>query len=983
MAAPDRRPSDEEIAELIGITRRDPGSPAFVDLGDAYLALGRPRDAVEVGRAGLTAAPDHVEGRLMVARAQAALHQWKEAQTDLLKVVKADRSNRRGFALLGEVLLRRSDYERAIPVLQHAQNLDPANPAVLALLKRARGGQPLDPPAPIPTPMSARRSGLAPPPPPGNEAPTKIEPRPAALAASLDRLAQEPPRPPARVPSPPPAPGRGKGPTRPPPRAAARAAAPLYEDGPTSVAERGHRPPTDVEATTVRGDPTEVSPPLRDFDDEATKGRAPAKPRLPLEPTNDSRPVAAVGDGAAVRPRVIPSAKPVNAAAASLRRSAAVGEGYLNDLLTGGLLDVPGVRVAESDYQIAPGKRWGRSTTRTFIALFVLLVLGTGAGVGWYLHSEQQKAEELAAHRAAATRAMRTASWDGLQKSLAELQQALELDSSSALTFAEVAQASALEHLLYGAPPTETVSRAVTGAARDITRPDQPGYRELVIARAALSLADLADTPNPGDALAKTRSALEGWIAGHADDRVATWLLARARLAAGERSAAMVGLEQASEAPSDADKLVVAMIDRADLLLDDGKPADALALYDQALKLAPDHPLAMVGKAMAQTDSDASADKSMTDLSVALGKQQGPRVAAYVQLWLAYANHTLEYYRPAREALDKATKVTEPRFLARVALLRALMGDLKGAAEARAGVTWYGKAKPESDPIVSLADAELLLASGLPQRALDTAKGDSVRAHLLRGQALLDLGKAKEALDELEPAEKAAPETDEVDILYQEAKMIASHGKDRRDAAAALDAAARHAKTKLGRHAQGVAMLDTGANASDVRSRLEQALDGITEEEPNPVAYRTHTALARLDLSADPPDLDGAAKELEAATTANPGYLPALALRAKVVLGKGDPDTALSLLEPIVKEQDALTPDTELTLAEALVSHKGATDADKADAKAALERAKDGGASKTEIGRIAAMIDPALPEAMGVPAPPAAPGDTSHHHRGR
>ena len=92
----------------------------------------------------------------MLARAHAAMHQWKEAQGELLRVVKVDRSNRTGFALLGEVLLRRSDYERAVPVLQHAQNLDPTSPAILSMLKRARSGQALDPPAPIPTPVPPR-----------------------------------------------------------------------------------------------------------------------------------------------------------------------------------------------------------------------------------------------------------------------------------------------------------------------------------------------------------------------------------------------------------------------------------------------------------------------------------------------------------------------------------------------------------------------------------------------------------------------------------------------------------------------------------------------------------------------------------------------------------------------------------------------------------------------------------------------------------
>src|SRR4029078_12983603 len=166
MVDPDRRPTAQEIEELIDLVRRDPASPAFIDLGEAYLALGRPRDARQVGTVGLGAAPDNLEGRIMLASAYAAMHQWKEAQGELLRVVKVDRSSRQGFALLGEVLLRRQDFERAVPVLQHAQNLDPTSPQILAMLKRARAGQPLDPPPPLPIPVPPRGAARSVPPPP-------------------------------------------------------------------------------------------------------------------------------------------------------------------------------------------------------------------------------------------------------------------------------------------------------------------------------------------------------------------------------------------------------------------------------------------------------------------------------------------------------------------------------------------------------------------------------------------------------------------------------------------------------------------------------------------------------------------------------------------------------------------------------------------------------------------------------------------------
>src|SRR6186713_1662196 len=192
MVDPDRRPSAQEIEELIDLVRRDPRSPAFIDLGEAYLSLGRPRDAVQIGNMGLQNAPDNLEGRVMLARAHAALHQWKEAQGELLRVVKVDRSNRVGFALLGEVLLRRNDYERAVPVLQHAQNLDPTSPQILSMLKRARGSQPLDPPPPIPQPVPPRGEtnyGISLDEAPSSRMPAAPMPRPGAVVPRSNPIA--------------------------------------------------------------------------------------------------------------------------------------------------------------------------------------------------------------------------------------------------------------------------------------------------------------------------------------------------------------------------------------------------------------------------------------------------------------------------------------------------------------------------------------------------------------------------------------------------------------------------------------------------------------------------------------------------------------------------------------------------------------------------------------------------------------------------
>ncbi len=671
---------------------------------------------------------------------------------------------------------------------------------------------------------------------------------------------------------------------------------------------------------------------------------------------------------------MIPAAKPINAAAASLRQSAAVGEGYLNDLLTGGLLDVPGVRAADAEFDIRPDKRWGRSSTRMFIALFVVLVLAAGGGVGWYFYDQQQRQDQIAEHRATAHTGLEATTFDGIADARTHLLAALDLDPNSTPVLAEIAQLLATENLLYGGDP-EPVSRAINQLSPELIAADQPGYRELVIARAAHARATLHDTAHPDAVLATVKKDLDAWLAAHGDDRWARWLLARAQLAGGERAAGMASLGAAADAKTDAERLAVAQIDRADLLVDDGKLEPALALYDQVLVAHPGHPLAIVGKALARVDGKASATAANDDLNVALAKGAGPRVEAYRQLAVAMTQATLQYYQPSKQALDLATGPTDPRFLARVAIARTQLGDLAGAAKARAEVTWYGATKPETDPVVALADAALLLASGRPETALATAKGDTLRARVLRGQALLDLGRAKDAQVELDAAFDAAPDTVEIEILREQARMIANTGKDREAAASALDKIAREANTKLGRHAQGVALLAIGGDSKDAKNRLTQALDGITDEQPNPVAYRTHAALAQLALAATPPDLDTAATALEAATVANPGYLPALALRARVMLAKGDADGALAMIDPVIREREAMTAAAYLTLAEALATHKAdVKPADKDEARAALEAAKAAGAAPEEIGRIAALVDPALPEALGVPGPAPAPG---------
>ncbi|MDQ3371024.1 MAG: hypothetical protein M3680_36865, partial [Myxococcota bacterium] len=660
-----------------------------------------------------------------------------------------------------------------------------------------------------------------------------------------------------------------------------------------------------------------------------------------------------------IRPRIA-GVKVQNAAAASLRQSAAVGETYLNDLLTGGLLDVAGVRVPDENFDLRPDRRWGRSTRRAFIFLFVVLVLGIGGGGTWYWWTEQQQGEAVARLQKESKQALGEATFDGLTDSLAKLTDALEKDNQNALTFAYTVETGGLASLLYGTP-TDEVDRAYKSVVKDI-EVGEPGSRELMIGKAALELSRLhkLEPRNAAQTLGEVQKMLDEHLVKQPEDRWARWLKGRALLAAGERKAARAAFKTAGDGEQG---LAVAIIDQADLSVDDGNLDDALALYKLAGQKSKDHPLAVLGRSLGRAEASYETDEAIGELNDKfVVTKLPPRTVAYRWLALALANISIEDYPKALEAVTKATAGKppgEPRFWARVAWAHYVLGDLASAASARGKCVWYST-NPEADPTVQLVDAGLLLASGLPEKALELAmKIDGVRPRIIRTYALLDLTKAKEAQGEIEEAIKVASQNVEAQILREHARMLATSDKERGEAADALERLARKANSKLGRHALGVAWLALG-DTTKAKEPLTTAITDVSETSPNPLAYRTRTALAEIALAEN--DIAGAGKHLDEALKANSGYFPTLALQARVVLRNKEPERALTLLEPILQESAAVTTSVQLTLAEALITRKGSTAKDKEQAKQLIIDLKSKGAPLRELARIAALIDDQLPK---------------------
>ncbi|MEO8705720.1 MAG: hypothetical protein ABI867_37155, partial [Kofleriaceae bacterium] len=870
--------------------------------------------------------------------------------------------------------------ERAVPVLQHAQNLDPTSPQILSMLRRARAGQPLDPPNPVPQPIAPRGETGADRP----IVPTRSN-NPTAHAKPRSGPPQAPQFMPVAQPM---MPTMALEPAPPPPPRSQRPEAPSF---PEASSPHGY---AQTQPAQSRNLPKQTAPP----------------------------PMSVEG----VKPRIIASEKEKNAAAASLRQSAAVGENYLNELLTGGLLDVAGVRVPDADYDLRPDRRWGRSTRRAFIFLFVVLVLGIGGGGTWYWWTAKQQSEAVAIlHRESKT-ALYKGDYTGVVESLKKLQEAIAKDSSDKLTYAYYIEAAGLGVLLYGETripspedPTKEVPvgpdqvdaafKSIT-AGEDVIVAGQPGWREMQIGKVALELSRLpVGSVKPevikagSEKLGEVNKTLDDLLGKNAEDKWARWLKGRAMQAAGDRRGAITAFKAASEGD---DGVVVALIDHANLLVDDGKTDDALGLFKKALDRSKDHPLGVIGQALAKAEASIGIDEVIGDLNAKFQIDKLPsRVAAYRWLALATASITSDDYKAAAEAIGKSTLLKpppEPRFWARVAWVHYKLGrpaktgtekqksDLAAAELARANCIFF-TAKADPDPVMQLVDAGLLLAEGRAEKVVDVAsKLEGERPKLLRTYALIDLGKAKEAQTLAEEILKgssgstgATCEGDnklanlEARVLCEQARML-WNDKERLKASESMANLASASKNQIPRHALGVAYLllkdapvidaKTGSNLDNAKKYLKRAVDEIKEEEPNPLVYRTYTSLAEIALLEK--DVDAAEKLLDQSFDVNSGYYPMRAMQARVKLRKNDPEGALTLIEPLLKDKTSVTPPLLLTYAEVLVVKKGSGVKDKDQATAILKELKDKpGIANEELGRVAAMIDPKLPEEIGVPVP--------------
>jgi len=226
----------------------------------------------------------------------------------------------------------------------------------------------------------------------------------------------------------------------------------------------------------------------------------------------------------------------------------------------------------------------------------------------------------------------------------------------------------------------------------------------------------------------------------------------------------------------------------------------------------------------------------------------------------------------------------------------------------------------------------------------------------VRGRSQFELADAAAALATFEAAREIAPDDQMLEVWTEASRMIAETGEARVQSDRGLDSLGRQAKSKAARYAHGISLSRTG-NRELAKDKLTLSLDGITEEYPNPLAYRSHVALARLlGIGGSAEDRKPALEHLEQSLQINPGYLPARDLMGQL-LADIDPEGALLHLGDVI-DAGVASAGAELAFARALAPYE---DSERALAVDAIKRGIAKGASQEAV---AALLEAVADEAL-------------------
>ncbi len=123
----------EEPAAILAIRRleerlgKDPNSPTFAPLADAYRKAGRTREAITLCREGLARFPDYATARLVLAKALLEEGDPDGALTEVRAILAGNPADAQAHRLAGELERRAGRIPEALTHLRRAAALDPSD----------------------------------------------------------------------------------------------------------------------------------------------------------------------------------------------------------------------------------------------------------------------------------------------------------------------------------------------------------------------------------------------------------------------------------------------------------------------------------------------------------------------------------------------------------------------------------------------------------------------------------------------------------------------------------------------------------------------------------------------------------------------------------------------------------------------------------------------------------------------------------------
>jgi len=564
---------------------------------------------------------------------------------------------------------------------------------------------------------------------------------------------------------------------------------------------------------------------------------------------------------------------------------------------------------------------WEAKRARAFLILWGLLALVTGGIVGGALWRAHERAKLLASIVDKADAREREATYEGDLAAREQYASAVRIDPKARKFFAMVAIASARLAADQGedtdAGAWAMLRRSEKEAARHKPDPDPRVDRELRQARALLALGR-------GEACPPLLDGEDGDVA------------ARCAAQRGDVDAARRILGATIKNGGDAQNLR-ALLALGSIELGAGDLDAADAAYRRVLEAAPEHPRALVGRAMVALER-GDAPNLEAPPNVRLGATTG----AWFHLGrglAAMARGRADEDAVAESELNAARKgiVHDGRLALLYGRARLNQGQV-GEAEQAMRVAEH---LDPNDPDVAVLDAEVALAKGFEDKVVSALSvgASTPRKLAVLGRAQVLTGKYREAVSTLDAAMARRP-GDATAVTY---RMIArAHLGDMKGALAELERAATTLRSTTPRYGLGLLAYERH-DLLKARAELGRALEHNSE------SFRARALLGRVLRDLGKPK--EALVELERAARDAPALASVHEALGRLYLDLGRDREARAELRKVLDMPGKATAEDQLVYAEATCD-LGLVD----DAEKSIKDAEDAGALKPRLDHLRLVL---------------------------